>query len=536
MRVAALLALVLAGCVGQLEELTPLRPSPRTPPGATRPSVCGPSARDVAGPRLLRRLTRGELEASVRAVFALDEASWAGAFVPPDPASLDGLTNHADLLRVNEAWATQLRETAEQVGALVAAREACAAPDCVDSFLDRVGRRAYRRPLTEAERARYAALAEVAGGDAIRWVTAALIQSPHFVYRAELGTPDGSAARLDGHELATAMAFALTGAPPDDALLDRAGELGDRDARRRIARELAFDADGAPRPAFAAQVMAFARGWLGLSALDNLGKSPERFPAWTPEVRDALVREVEAFLSRVLLEERGSVRDLLSSRTTALDAVLAGYYGWGAPGLAERPEGWGGGVLALGGVLAMGATNVATSPTQRGHFVRTRVLCDPIDPPPPDIPQIPEPTGAETTRQRYERLHASDGFCQGCHRLMDPIGFGFEHLDAAGRFRDLDNGFAIDASGAIEALDEAATPITFEGADELAGLLADDPAASACLGSFAASHAYGLSRTDAACLASSAVEATLLDDRPLVELFVELVTTPHFERRAVSPR
>lgn len=535
MRAVLAALLVLSGCVGQLEDLSPLRPGPRTPEGATRPSVCAPSARDVAGPRLLRRLTREELEASVRQVFELDAARWTGPIVPPDPASHDGFTNHADLLSVNESYAVQLRESAERVGVIVAEREACPDASCAGAFLDRYGRRAFRRPLTETERARYEALAASAGPDAVRWITAALVQSPHFLYRSELGAIDGTIARLDGHELSTALAFTLTGGPPDDALLDRADELSDPDVRRAIGSALAFDEAGAPRPAFARQVLRFARGWLGLPALDNLGKSPERFPAWTPAVREALRAEVDAFLQRVVLEERGSVRALLSSRTTALDPVLAGYYGWGAPGLAERPAGWGAGVLALGGVLAIGATNVATSPTQRGHFVRTRVLCDRIDPPPPDIPMIPEPTGAETTRERYERLHASDVFCQSCHRLMDPIGFGFEHLDAAGRFRADEHGFPIDDTGAIEALDPEAPPVRFEGADELAELLADDPAAARCVGSFAAAHAYGLSREDAPCLASSALDG-LAEDRPLVELFVELALTPHFERRAVEAR
>ncbi|MBX3270539.1 MAG: DUF1588 domain-containing protein [Sandaracinaceae bacterium] len=525
------LALLLAGCVGRLEDLTPRRPAPRVPDGETRPRVCAPGARDVAGPRLLRRLTREELEASVRAVFDLDRDAWRGPRLAPDPASGDGYTNHADRLRVNEAYALQLREVGEEVGAIVAARAGCAETSCAEAFVARVGRRAYRRPLTDAERARYRELVAVAGDAAIEAVVAAMIQSPHFLYRSELGAPDGREARLDGYELATALAYTFTGAPPDDALLERAPSLTDRDTRARVARELALDDAGRPRPAFAAEVLRFARGWLGLASLDNLGKRPDRFPAWTPEVREALGREVDAFLTRVLLEERGTVAELLSSRTTTLDPVLAAYYGWGAPGLAERPEGWGAGVLALGGVLAVRATNAATSPTQRGHFVRTHVLCDPIEPPPPDLPPIPEPTDARTTRERYERLHAEDEFCQGCHRLMDPIGFGFERLDADGRLRALDNGFSIDDSGAIESLDEGGPARPFVGADELAALLAADPAAARCVGSFGATYAYGLSRADAECLASGALDA--VEERPLVELFLELALTRHFERRAL---
>lgn len=534
MRAVALLCAALAGCTGSISELTPLRPGDgEAHQGATRPRVCAEGERDVAGPRLLRRLSREELDASLRDVFGLDP-SWGGPTVPPDPASPDGYTNHADLLRVNEPYATQLAETAEGVGALVADREGCADRACVERFIDVVGRRAYRRPLTEPERARYLALADQASGPhaAVRWAATAMAQSPHFLYRSELGAPGDGVATLDGWELATALAYTLTGAPPGDALLDRAESLTDPEVRRAVARELAFDADGAPRPAFAAQVVRFARGWLGLAALDNLGKRPDVYPDWSVAVRAAMADEVERFLRRVLLEERGSVRDLLTSRRTELDPVLAGYYGWGGEGVVERPDGWGAGVLSLGGVLAIGATNVATSPTQRGHFVRARVLCEEIDPPPPGVGNVPEPTAFETTRERYERIHASDAFCQGCHRMMDPIGFGLEHLDAAGRYRADEAGFSIDDTGAIHDRDPSVAPREFEGPEALASLLADDPNSARCVGSFAASHALGLSRADAECLSSSALDA-LVAERPLVDLWIELATTPHFDRRAL---
>jgi len=524
----------MLACTGCDYTIDPLRPGPVLEEGTTRPRVCN-GGRDIAGPRLLRRLSREELEASVRVVFELDRASWGGPTVPPDPASPDGFTNHADLLRVNEGYATQLRESAERVGEIVAERDGCDGPGCFEVFLDTVGRRAYRRALTAEERARFLALAEAAGDnvEAIRWASAAMIQSPHFLYRSELGAASDGVARLDEHELATAMAFSLTGASPDDALLDRAHELTSVDGRRALALELAFDETGAPRPAFEEQVLRFARGWLGLAALDNLGKSGERFPQWSSDVRASMRGEVDRFLRRVLFEERGNVQRLLTSRETELDATLVSYYGWGAEGVAERPDGWGAGVLALGGTLAIGATNVASSPTQRGHFVRTRVLCEHIDPPPPDIGSIPEPTEAETTRERYESIHAGDPFCQGCHRMMDPIGFGFEHFDAAGRYRALENGFEIDASGAIHDRDPAVAPRTFDGAAGLAALLADDPATARCVGSFATSHAYGLSRHDAECLASSALDE-LAGDAPLIDLYVELVTTRHFAERALD--
>ncbi|MFK7985094.1 MAG: DUF1592 domain-containing protein [Sandaracinaceae bacterium] len=522
-------ALALVGCSAQVTE-------PTYSYGETATGRICDQAEDAPGAPVLRRLTGPELEATVRAVFELDAGAWSGPSVPPDPASADGLPNNAALLRVNATYASRLQETGEAVGEVMAVRDACVPDRCVDSFLERYGERAYRRPLTDAERQRFVDLHELTEGDDtlfVRWATSALVQSPHLVYRAELGDSEDGGFTLDDYEIATLMAYGLTGAPPDDALraLAAAGELSDLDRRREVAEGLAYDADGAVRPAFRAQVLAFARAWLGLAALDNVGRDPAQFPDWSPEIRTAMREEVEAYVERVLIEERGSVQALFANDRSVVSPELAAFYGWPSSGNVARPEGWGTGLLSLGGILAMGATSVSTSPTQRGYFVRTRVLCGEVPPPPAVVGEIPEPGPSRTTRERYESIHAAVPQCAACHRLMDPIGFGFEHLDATGRYRADENGLPIDDSGFIEG-DTGRTP--FEGPDELVSVLTEDPSVGACVGSFLTATMFGVSRLEAQCLAPAAHAALSEPDAPLIDLYVDLIVSGHGDRR-VAP-
>ena len=95
----------------------------------------------------------------------------------------------------------------------------------------------------------------------------------------------------------------------------------------------------------------------------------------------------------------------------------------------NRPADWGVGFMSQGSMLSVLANGISTSPTRRGHMVRSTLMCTTVPPPPPVVDPIPEPTEAKTTRQRYEELHAGNAACSGCHKLMDPIGFAFEHLD-----------------------------------------------------------------------------------------------------------
>lgn len=550
MKRCMLLPLVmLAGCVGYItgggaDDDGPVPDDPR--------NLCESGEADIAGPRLVRRLTAAEFAAGVRAAFGLSAAEWSGGSLPADAAGRNGFTNNVDRLIVDDAYAANLLATAEGVAAavVVPARLAqvlpCAAAGgaaCAATYLDTVGRRLYRRPLTADERQRYLDLhARITAADDfatwVRWATVAMVQSPAFLYRSELGERAAGAAtyRLTGYERATALAFALTGAPPTDALLDAAarGDLDTTDGLAAAARALAIDpATGAARPAMRAQFLGFTDQWLGLSSLDNLVKNGEAFPDFTAQIRGAMARETTDFVSRVVFDQRGGVAELLTSTESVVDPALATYYGWPATagGPSQRPDGWGVGLLAQGSLLAINAGNAHTSPTQRGHLVRERLLCGDIPPPPPVVGDIPPPTGTETTRQRYE-AHAASDACSGCHQLMDPIGFAFEHLDAGGKYRVTENGFPIDATGRLAGMTSpAGTPITFDGPTELASALAAQPETAACVAAFVASHAYGLDHHDTSCLVSSLADQLARGELGLLDYTLALTTTRHFNER-----
>jgi len=169
-----------------------------------------------------------------------------------------------------------------------------------------------------------------------------------------------------------------------------------------------------------------------------------------------------------------------------------------------------------------------TSPTKRGAFIRTKLMCGVIPPPPAVVGNLPEPTEAETTRQRYEELHSADASCRACHQLMDPIGFAFEHLDATGRYREREGRFDIDDSGVVTGT--SAGDIAFRGPTELATALARLPEVSDCLAAHIAAYSFGISRESATCLINSAADG-LRGGGTLVDFFLALARSDHFRYR-----
>ena len=264
----------------------------------------------------------------------------------------------------------------------------------------------------------------------------------------------------------------------------------------------------------------------------TLAVARERHPGFDASVRDAMGREIETYVGEIVLEERGDLGALLTANVTFVDADLARYYGLegggAVPERVERPHGMGVGLLAQGAFLTVYASATSTSPTRRGHFVRTRMLCQHVPPPPPSVGEIPPPTPTATTRQRYEEQHARRADCVSCHRLMDPIGFGLEGFDAAGRRRTEESGVPIDDSGRIT--DTSRGEIAFTAEEELSNELASLPEVEACLVAFEASHAFGIDEDEAACFAESALR-TLEEGGSILDAWIALAASPHLASR-----
>ncbi|HEY0707504.1 MAG TPA: DUF1592 domain-containing protein, partial [Polyangia bacterium] len=365
------------------------------PPPPSAQVSCQGNAQETVGRRTLRRLTQLEFDATIRAVFGLEAAQWAGPMVPPDPASLDGFGNNVDRLTVGPDYARGALDTAKQVASLVSAEATltkllpCSTAGnaaCASTFVSTFGPRLYRRPLTSAETGRYTALYDKVSkqGDFksfVYWATLTMLQSPHVIYRSELGEPDGARFKLTQYEIATSLAYTFTGAPPTPELMQMAAtnRLSTADQIETAARGLVFDANQKVKPAFRNILARFSDEWLGLSVIDNVKKDAVAFPDFNEQIQTALGQETQRFISNVVLDEKGTAATLLTAPYTFVDSRLAKFYGYGTASTdfakVTRPEGWGVGLFAQGGLLAVEAHSETTSPTKRGYLIRTRFMC-----------------------------------------------------------------------------------------------------------------------------------------------------------------
>lgn len=353
---------------------------------------------------------------------------------------------------------------------------------CARGWLAAFGRRAFRRPLTDAELTRYQGLAGSADDAGLATALHAMLVSPHFLYRSELGVKqaDGSY-RLTGFERATALAYAFTGSMPDDALL-AAAERGDLDGDAGLERE-ARRLLGLPRAR--AQLGEFALQWLGAEAVTTVDKRADLFPDFDASTRAALAQETRAFTAHVVFDGSHTLGELLTATYTVLDPVAARFYGVAAPtdpsGVVPYTDGRRAGVLGHASVLATSAHSDQTSPIRRGLLVRRNLLCEALPPPPAFAGGVPEVDPDATTRDRFTQ-HTANPVCAGCHKYIDGLGFGLEHFDPVGRWRELDAGHPIDATGELRDAEHlgAGTSMTYATVPELATLVAASDAAPAC--------------------------------------------------------
>jgi hypothetical protein len=534
-----------------LPNVMPLPERPNTPgEGVKPPGSAVRCEREVVATRTLRRLTNVELENTLRAAFGLDEAAWAGPSFVPDPASSDGFTNNIDRLSVGDEYAKRLLEAGKDIADVVTSPAQlgrvlpCASTGgdtCAATYLDTIGARLYRRPMTPAERERYLALwrkVKTQGSDFktwVYWATVGLIKSPNTVYRSELGEGSGSTFTLSPYEIASALSYAYTGGPPTPELLQlaAAGRLKTADDTEAAARALVYT-NGQLRPAFRQQLLRFADQWLGLSPLANITKDKTVYPDFTPDVQDALGEEVRRFFASVFIDDKGKPGDLFTAPYTFVNNTLAQFYGLAPVAGTDfvrvpRPARTGVGLMTQGAVLSIAASNKTSSPTKRGHLVRERFLCTVVPPPPKAVEPLPEPTPAETTRQRYEQIHVAAAECKGCHQLMDPIGFGLEHLDGTGRYREREGNFDIDDSGSIMAT--SAGDLTFKGPEELGRQLAKLSEVSDCLADYATAYTFGLNHGPAGCMARTAGDELREGKIGFVDFLIRMARSESFRTR-----
>jgi hypothetical protein len=469
-------------------------------PGEADPSTAC-TAPDV-GAAPMRRLTRSQYANAVRDLLGVEPA--IEELLPPDERLSTFRSNV--IAPVSGLDVEQYAEVAELVAAeavrdldrLVACdRAALGDAACAARFIARVGRLAHHQPLAPGEQAGYEALfARYGASDftaGISVVLEAMLQSPALLYLAELPAAAGGTAvpaMLSDYELAARLALFLWNGIPDGALLDAAerGELRDpvrlADQAQRMLRD--------PRARDA--VASFHLQWMGVDALPERSKDAALFPAYGPELAAAMLDETAAFASHVVLDGDGRLQTLLTSTQSFASEPLRDVYGLAAGAQALDPA-QRAGILTHASFLASHAHANQSAPVLRGKTIRSSLLCDAPPPPPPDVNTMPpEPAPGATTRERFA-AHTQNARCAGCHAFLDPVGFGFEHYDAIGRYRARDQGQPVDASGELFGTRDSAGP--FDGAIELASKLAQSEQVRECVSRHWLQFALGRGVADA---------------------------------------
>ena len=332
---------------------------------------------------------------------------------------------------------------------------------CASRIFSNVARRAFRRPVTQADVEAPLGFYKAArqNGDfesAIREALPAILASPKFLYRSER-TPAtvkaGVAHRLTDLELASRLSYFLTGRAPDDQLLAAAEKntLNQPKVLETQVRRLLSD------PRSHSLVTNFAFQWLKLRALDDADPDAILFPNFDDGLREAFKREIELFVDSVFAGDR-SVLDLVNADYTFVNERLALHYGIpNVRGSRFRRVTLGDqnrfGLLGKGGVLTVTSYANRTAPVLRGAWILENLMGTPPAAPPPDVEGFPENKDGEKARSVREIMetHRAKPACNSCHGIMDPLGFALENFDAIGEWRSADRWAAtpIDAAGTL---------------------------------------------------------------------------------------
>lgn len=436
---------------------------------------------DVLGPTPLRRLTQPQYDHTVRDLLGIDLGLALERFAPDEEigAFRSNAVAPVATLDVENYLAVAEDLSAAAVADLEALVPCAADADatCARAFAADFGRRAYRRPITPAEINDLVAVYETGEtfADGIRRLVQAALQSPYFLYHLE-PVPDGAEAiaPLDPYALANRLSYFLWSSMPDEQLFEAAatGGLSSPEGVREQAMRMVRD------PRAYDTVASFHAQWLDLEELALLTKDPERFPQFDADLVAAMRKETARFADFVILKGDGSFEALMTSSMSFPTGPLAELYG--LPASTNAPVDLGvqrSGILTHAGVMAAHAHANQTSPVKRGALLLQNVLCQPLPPPPEDVDNVPpDPDPSLTTRQRLA-AHTENVECAGCHRLFDGLGFAFEHYDAIGAWRDLEDGHPIDATGTAEGVPDLGA---FDGATELTVRLANSLTAQRC--------------------------------------------------------
>ncbi len=436
-----------------------------------------------------RRLSQTEVDNTLRDLLGDDTAPATRFLLEDEYAPFDNdytlqqasgaLINAVEVL-ANDVAQRLVADTARRDAIVPCTPSGPTDETCFRAFLEGFLPRALRRATDDTDIDRYLPLLDFATENvpdmninfytAVELAVSATLQDPEFLYRVEQGTSgSGGVFALGDYEIASRMSYLLWGSMPDDALFAAAdaGLLTSATDRRAQADRMLGD------PKARAQLQRFHAMWLGYRSIPQ-----------SAELVSAFNRETGTLIDRVIFDEPGSYLRLFTMGETFVDDALADHYGLPRP---DGGQGWvsyagtdRSGILGHGSLLGAFSKFTDTSPTQRGILVRERLMCQPVPPPPPtiDVDQPPGEGNDDACKyERYAQHRDQSSSCAGCHSLMDPIGFGLENFDIAGRYREYDDGRP---ECTIDGIGEVSEVGSFSGPAELAGLLVDNQLIDVC--------------------------------------------------------
>ncbi len=478
-------ALLFAACTGEIGD---------------RKADGEPVAIDPA-PATLHRLTRAQYQNAVHDLLgedlaipsALEPDVESGGISSVSFASVGSSIGSVSRRGIEqyEAAAFKVADQAMTAGPAREALVGCAPKGtsdeaCARSFLGALARKAWRRPVEAAELDRLSAVATKAAttlGDfhqGLSFGVAAILQSPYFLYRVELGTPEAGHAglrRYKGHELASRLSFFLWNTTPDAELLDKAdsGALDDEAGlEAQVDRLLAS-------PRAHAAVRNFFTERFGLAQLDDLSKDSVVFPAMSADLGPSAREETLRILGQMLMIEGADYREVFTTRRTFVNRKLASLYGVPALSLdtfnevtlpEDSPRR---GLLGHASLLTLYAHPTSSSATLRGKFIRKALLCGVIPNPPANVnTALPDPKESGPTLRDRLGVHESQPLCASCHVPMDSIGLGLENFDGLAQIRQRENDALIDPAGDLDG-------VPFESPIELGAAISRHPDLGPCL-------------------------------------------------------
>jgi hypothetical protein len=482
------------------------------------------------------RLTHEQWENSVQDNLRLADPTGLLDGLSPD-TRLGRYSNNEDWLEVGPVLVVDYAEAGEALAERVATDPALLAAVYPDNdalgFINEVGQRFYRRPLTTEESGKFEELFAMGASQAsasdeftggAQLVLQVLLQSPRFLYRIESGD---SGERLNGYELATKLAYFITNSTPSDALLAQAaaGALDTDEGVRSTALGLLDTARAKTT------LRRFHGETFVFDAYRTISKDPLLGYA---EGTNADLEEASYLFFDRIFEGSLGVRDIFLGDVGFVSDSMAEPYDLEGPGGAgflevrlgaERP-----GFFTQLPFLVLHSSNLTPNSISRGAFINDEILCVRL----PDEPELASPITPreETNRETITVATAGEG-CAGCHDYLNPLGFAFENFDGLGRLRDEDNGFPVDTTGSYPFVEGQ---LEFDGAPELMQLLAESQQVHTCyashLAEFGLAHELG---PDEAPVVDALTEASHADAASVEELVLELVTSTAFQTRQGTP-